>query len=98
MTKNRDAIKTQIGEIDTHIQGISCQIKIVSYVHQRPLGRSADSDWDCYGYTDFEYEVRDRRGYRAAWLERMMTDSDRERIEIEIEEYKRDERESREDY
>lgn len=92
------AKNTQIGEIDTHIQGIPCQIKIVSYVHQRPLGRSADSDIDCYGYTDFEYEVLDRRGHPAAWLERKMTDLDRERVEIEIEEYKRDERESREEY
>lgn len=85
--------KTQVGEIDTHIAGIPCQIKIDSYVYQKPLGPRADSDYDCYGYSECEYTVLDRKGYPAAWLERKMTDLDRERIENEIEEYKEEDRE-----
>ena len=85
--------KTQIGEINTHIQGIPCQVKISSYIYQKPLGPRADSDVDCYGYSEAEYLILDRRGYPAAWLERKMTDLDRERIEVEIDDYKREERE-----
>lgn len=29
---------------------------VTSYVYQRPLGRSADSDWDCYGYEEVEWD------------------------------------------
>ena len=43
-----------------------------------------DSDWDCYGYTDIEFDVLDRKGYKAPWLKRKLTDSDRERIETEL--------------
>jgi hypothetical protein len=39
---------------------------------------------DYYGYHEVEFDVYDRRGYRAAWLERKMTDEDRARIETEI--------------
>ena len=76
--------KAQIGEINTHIAGIPCQILITSYTCQKPLGPRADSDYDCYGYSDCEYTVLDRKGYRAEWLERKMTDADRKRIGVEI--------------
>ena len=57
----------------------------VTYFHvQKPLGPNCDSDWDCYGYTEIEFNVLDRKGYKAAWLERKMTQEDRERIELEI--------------
>lgn len=41
---------------------------VTSYVYQRPLGPSADSDWDCYGYEEVEWdcncvEVYDEDGY-----------------------------------
>ena len=36
----------QTGEIDTHIQGIPCGIRITSYFRQKPLGPRADSARD----------------------------------------------------
>lgn len=51
---------------------------------QEPMGPSADSDWDCYGYAEVEFEVLDRKGYRAPWLEKKMTAEDRQRIEQEL--------------
>ena len=81
MTKQR-------GDFDTHIGGIPCQIKITSYFRQRTLGQRADSDIDCYGYTDAEYTVLDREGYPALWLDRKIKDEDNERILSLIDNYK----------
>ena len=39
---------------------------------------------DYYGYTEIEYDVLDRKGYRAKWLERKITDKDAERIREDI--------------
>jgi hypothetical protein len=39
---------------------------------------------DYYGYSESEWDVLDRRGRPAAWLERKLTDDDRQRIEQEI--------------
>jgi hypothetical protein len=47
---------------------------------------NAPSDMDYYGYTESEWEVLDRNGRPAAWLERKLTDTDRSRIDQEIEE------------
>jgi hypothetical protein len=42
---------------------------------------------DYYGYTESEWEVLDRKGYKAAWLERKLSSKDESRIESEIAEY-----------
>lgn len=78
----------QRSDIDTHIQGIPCGIVITCYHRQRPLGPRADSDYDCYGYTDAEYTVLDREGYPALWLERKIKEDDNERILELIDDYK----------
>lgn len=70
--------------IDSHIQGIPCQIRVTHFFVQRPLGPSADSDMDCYGYTDVEFDVLDDEGRPAAWLERQLNSDDRNAIEQEI--------------
>jgi len=72
------------------VAGIPCLIKVTHYFKQKPMGPSADSDWDCYGYTEVEFEVCDRRGRPAPWLERKLTLEDKNRIEIEIEEANND--------
>lgn len=76
--------KRYIGDMDTHIQGIPCQIKVTHQANVKgSYSYNAASDWDYHGYTELEYDVLDRRGYPAPWLERKMTDKDRERIEQE---------------
>ena len=72
--------------IDTTIAGIPCKVEVTHYFVQKPLGPRADSDLDCYGYTDIEYLVLDRRGYPAAWLAEKMDDRDVEQLENEIKE------------
>ena len=67
--------------IEARIQGIPCLIDVTHFFEQKPLGRYCDSCDDCYGYTEIEYDVCDRRGRKAPWLERKMQDEDYDEIE-----------------
>ncbi len=67
--------------IEARISGIPCLIEPTRVFVQRPMGPSADSDYDCYGYAEIEFDVMDRNGRPAPWLEKKMTDD--ERVEIE---------------
>lgn len=71
-------------EIESRISGIPCIIQVDRCFVQKPMGPSADSDWDCYGYTEVDFTVLDRKGYPAPWLEAKLTEADRNRIEVEI--------------
>jgi hypothetical protein len=71
-------------DIDSNVQGIPCGIKVDRCFVNEPMGPSADSDWDCYGYSEIEFTVLDRKGYEAPWLQAKLTDDDIDRIEIEI--------------
>lgn len=67
--------------MDCRIAGIPCKVQMTRCFVQRPLGPNCDSDLDCYGYTDVEFDVLDRNGRPAPWLERKMSEA--ERVEIE---------------
>lgn len=68
--------------IQTRIQGIPCQIEVTRCeVVRGSYSFNAASDWDYHGYSEVEFDVYDRTGYPAPWLERKMTDEDRSRIE-----------------
>ena len=71
---------------DTRIAGIPCQIGVTYFHYQPPWRGSAqtcDSDWDYYGYTELEYDVLDRRGRPATWLEKKIDDEIRTEIQLE---------------
>lgn len=73
--------------IESKIAGIPCRIQVDSCLVKKPFKGSAfncDSSDDYYGYTDISFTVLDRKGYKAAWLEKKMTQKDVERIEKEI--------------
>jgi hypothetical protein len=74
-------------QIESRIQGIPCLIEVTTLTVVKPWRGSAQScpsSDDYYGYSEVEFEVLDRKGYKAAWLERKMTDNDRARIKTEI--------------
>lgn len=77
-----------IAEIKSRVAGIPCIIGVTHFESVKgSFDYHADSDWDYHGYTDCEFEVLDRRGRKAAWLERKLTDDMTQKIESEIAEY-----------
>ena len=77
-----------IAEIETRVAGIPCIIGVTEYECVKgSYSYHAASDWDYYGYTECEFDVLDRRGRKAAWLERKLTDKITREIEKEIAEY-----------
>lgn len=74
-------------QIETTISGIPCIVKVLHYSRQEgSFSYNAPSDVDYYGYTDMEYEICDSRGRPAPWLEKKLTDKERNRLEEEINE------------
>ena len=72
-------------EIETRVAGIPCLIGVITYESVAGTGNYwEDSDVDYYGYTESEWEVLDRRGRKAPWLERKLTDKMRDEIEETI--------------
>lgn len=75
-------------EIETTIAGIPCLIGVTHYECVRgSYNYNAASDMDYYGYSESEWIVLDRKGYKAAWLERKLTADDHDRINAEIDQY-----------
>jgi len=71
--------------LESRVAGIPCLINVTRYFKQKALGPSADSDYDCYGYTEIEFDVLDRNGLPAPWLAKKMTADDKAEIELAIE-------------
>lgn len=67
--------------INAEIAGIPCLIEVTHYYAGRPMiWGNTMADAEPEEPEEIEYDVRDRKGYQAAWLERKLTDEDRERI------------------
>jgi len=76
------ARKNYITEIDSRISGIPCLIGVTEFKQVKgSYSYSADSDMDYRGYTEVDFEVLDRRGRPAAWLERKLDSLGRTHIE-----------------
>lgn len=66
-----------IDEIPFTISGIPCLIGVTHYLKVNGShSYNAPSDMDYHGYTECDYDILDRKGYPAAWLERKGVDSD----------------------
>lgn len=68
---------------DTKVSGIPARVRVTHARYHRPDSR-ADSTDDYYGGWAIQYELLDRRGRPAAWLEMKASEQDRARIETEI--------------
>ena len=62
--------------IYTNVSGIPCQVKVTAF--------NKEVSYNGIDEYEVKFSIYDRRGYKAAWLERKMTDEDRSRIEREI--------------
>ena len=66
-----------IAEIEHRVAGIPCLIGVISY-------ETEPQTWDEPGGTYMEWEILDRRGRPAPWLERKVTAKEEASIEEAI--------------
>ena len=76
-----------IAKIPSTVAGIPCLIGVMTYDSVAGDSRCTDSDYDFNGYTDIDFEILDRKGYSAAWLEKKVTSSVKDQIEDTIHAY-----------
>jgi len=68
-------------EFDWHIAGIPCIIRVLSHEPRRAAYVSGQPE-ECYPAEGaVEWEVLDRKGRRADWLEAKLTDRQRDEID-----------------
>ena len=70
-------------KIVMRIAGVPCLIGVTGYLYQPPCKghpSTCASDWDYYGYEEIEWEILDRRGKPAPWLERKLSKGERGEI------------------
>lgn len=67
---------------DSRISGIPCQIKVGTYISYKPMKvyGTRHGDADAPVPPDMEFEVLDRKGYKATWLEKKLTADDDARL------------------
>lgn len=71
--------------ITTRIAGIPAKVGVTHVYRQHgSFLQNEISDLDYHGYVEFDYDILDMRGNRAAWLERKLTDKIRSEIEQQI--------------
>ncbi len=80
--------------MDTRIADIPCQVKVTSYYKYRAATIWGHPDgWAPAEPEEISFQVLDRRGRPAPWLEEKLTEDDRVRIERELSDYIKRERE-----
>lgn len=65
--------------IEHTIDGIPCLIGVTYFKQVKPWKGSVEScpsDLDFYGYTESDFIILDRKGYKADWLEKKLTGAD----------------------
>ena len=73
-------------QFETRIDGIPCICNVTHYSPDKPM-RVYGSGWgDCDPpeYEHFEYEILDRKGYKAPWLEKKITPYEQDRLLEEL--------------
>lgn len=80
--------KRYAAKVKHRVAGIPCLIGVIDYdCVKGSYSRNADSDLDFYGWTDVEYDILDRKGRRALWLERKVNDSEHNDIVKAVADY-----------
>ena len=69
-------------QFETKVAGIPCICNVVDYTPYRPMRVYGPGMGDCDPpeYEEFEYEILDRRGYKASWLEKKLKPDDKDRL------------------
>ena len=69
-------------DFESQVQGIPCKVRVTYATKYVP------ASWDSPEESgEFEFDLLDRKGYRAKWLEKKVTEKDVERLEREYCDY-----------
>ena len=70
---------------DTRVAGIPCQCQVLAYSPPRPMCITGSGFGDALPPEEevFEFQLLDTQGKYAPWLERKLTQGDRDRLLIE---------------
>jgi hypothetical protein len=69
--------------VEIRAAGIPALAGVTHYAYQAPFLGSPNrcaSDWDYYGCEELEWDLLDRKGRRAPWLDRKLSPTDRAAI------------------
>ena len=69
-------------DFESSVSGIPCKVKVTYATPYIPESWSGPAEGG-----DFEFELLDRKGYQAKWLEAKVTEQDVERLMAEYVEY-----------
>lgn len=71
--------------VEINVCGIPAIARVLHYRPYEPAYRRGHPDnWEPDSPPEIDFEILDRRGRPAPWLERKLTDAERERIEREL--------------
>ena len=65
-------------DFESHVQGIPCKVRVTYATPYVPASWNSPEESG-----EFEFELLDRKGYRAKWLEAKVTEADVDRLEKE---------------
>ena len=69
----------------TRIAGIPCEVRLTHYcVTKGNYSPKAETPDEYFGIREIEFNVYDRKGYRADWLEAKLTDEARRLVEDDL--------------
>lgn len=76
---------------ESRVAGIPCQVEVLTYYPDRPMRVTGlgFGDADPPEPEFFEFELLDRKGYPAPWLERKLTPDDHQRLLTEYQQTRR---------
>lgn len=87
-TTMRASKSRALADVPTSVGGIPCIARVTTYRDVKgSFRRDAPSDMDYHGYTEIEYDLCDRKGYLAPWLEAKVDSRDDDRIRQDIVDY-----------
>lgn len=73
-------------QFQTKVAGIPCQCRVLAYSPGSPMRitGSGFGDAEPPEHEEFDFEILDRKGYKASWLKKKLTPEDEARL---LEEY-----------
>ena len=71
-------------DFESKVAGIPCKVRVTYYTPYVPASYNSPAEGG-----DFNFQILDKKGYRAKWLEAKVTERDVERLAVEYDEYQK---------